>query len=535
MAGSAAAALTPRFDRSFNVLAIKAVRRMKSAAVLHHQKLVYGLMAALCLVVVVLFGVNGWSVVARVDAAAYARDASLVERSLYHLREVAAGETLTDAIHDDTVRKVRIERDRAYMRSIYGSEALINPLDPMFVVDGEGRVIFASSAPDRTDGRLEDFGLGSARGLIEEARAVYARALSAEGGAPSLDVDTPMRSGALYGGVYTHDLALVNGVPVFLAVVAPVPHSDMGLIEPSPSLFFIDQRSFTQIEAARLRELTDLTDLAIRPPAADDRDRHGMRVLRDRAGNAVATATWLAEPPGVTVLSAMLPTALGSLALIALVAVAASRVLARLNDALARREAEAAHAAAHDAATGLANRRAFGERFDAALADLPASGRRAVALIDLDYFKSINDQFGHAAGDAVLRATAERLQALGDRADAIAARLGGDEFAAVSGFLASEAQVEAFAARLHAALSRPVAFEGRDIAVGCSIGVAAMTERGEASGAVLARADLALYRAKRDGRGCARIHDPSIDAAEAQLDALKAMLPRTRDEGRAAA
>jgi diguanylate cyclase (GGDEF)-like protein len=140
-----------------------------------------------------------------------------------------------------------------------------------------------------------------------------------------------------------------------------------------------------------------------------------------------------------------------------------------------------------------------------------ATATHAVMLIDCDYFKSVNDTLGHAAGDAVLLAIAERLK---DRSGQtlIAARLGGDEFAVISGGLHCSGDAAEAAAGLEQALMRPVVFEAHVIPVSVSIGVAVFAVPAARSiDQLLAEADLALYRAKRDGRGCARVYDAAID------------------------
>ena len=160
--------------------------------------------------------------------------------------------------------------------------------------------------------------------------------------------------------------------------------------------------------------------------------------------------------------------------------------------------------ATRDAMTGLYNR----HRFDEEMASRLASSIRhrtpgSVLLIDLDRFKPINDTFGHAAGDAVLCAVGKTLQ-LHLRTSDLAARLGGDEFAIVLDHT-GRAGAERCADKLLACLRELVVpFNGVSLSVGASIGIATFPEPGDRADAVLARADDALYVAKRDGRGVAR-------------------------------
>lgn len=172
--------------------------------------------------------------------------------------------------------------------------------------------------------------------------------------------------------------------------------------------------------------------------------------------------------------------------------------------------ASAEHRARHDALTGLANRALFLE----AAARQVEMGKRersrsAILYIDLDGFKPVNDRHGHATGDALLRAVAERLRN-GVRATDIAARLGGDEFAVLLVHADAE-QAAAIAAKLVDSLSAPYELGAHAVEVGASIGVAGFPESGASAEEVLKRADEAMYRAKSGGR---RRHAVWFDAGQ---------------------
>lgn len=152
-----------------------------------------------------------------------------------------------------------------------------------------------------------------------------------------------------------------------------------------------------------------------------------------------------------------------------------------------------------DALTGIANRSAFARGLQEALADPAVRAGGVVALlIDLDDFKRVNDSLGHAAGDALLVAVASRLS-LAVRPGDLVARLGGDEFAVIARAVPDLPAAHTLAQRLLELVCRPVLLQGRSVPCGCSIGVAqAGSER---SDDLLRDADLALYAAKRAGRG----------------------------------
>jgi diguanylate cyclase (GGDEF)-like protein len=206
------------------------------------------------------------------------------------------------------------------------------------------------------------------------------------------------------------------------------------------------------------------------------------------------------------------------------------RVVA-LRDITERRKAEerVRHLAYHDALTGLPNRALFLDRLEQALARARRDGEgAALLLLDLDGFKEVNDTFGHAAGDLLLRRLAERLRAAVRETDT-AARLGGDEFAVVQVGCDQPAAVAAatLARRLLDVLSEPVTLEGgREVCAGVSIGVALALADGEDVDRLLHGADLALYRAKAEGRGVFRLFEPAMDLKVQARRALERDLRR---------
>ncbi|MFD1330995.1 diguanylate cyclase domain-containing protein [Methylopila musalis] len=180
----------------------------------------------------------------------------------------------------------------------------------------------------------------------------------------------------------------------------------------------------------------------------------------------------------------------------------AVRAVGTLTDISGRKTLEEAleHLATHDPLTGLLNRGVFERGLVRAGLRLDRHGGRvAVLLVDLDHFKSVNDTYGHAAGDLLLEATGERLRRV-VRDDDLAARLGGDEFAIIaSGHSASE--FDGLAQRLCDELSAPVSGAGFEVRPSVSIGVAVATTGSQVGEDLVARADRALYAAKSAGRG----------------------------------
>ena len=165
----------------------------------------------------------------------------------------------------------------------------------------------------------------------------------------------------------------------------------------------------------------------------------------------------------------------------------------------------------HDALTGLANRVQLIQSLEAALAVLPLRGDGiAVHFLDLDRFKRVNDSLGHDGGDSLLKTVAERLRAV-IRIEDVVARLGGDEFVLLQTGVAGRVQAEDFARRIISAVTAPMTLKDRPFVATVSVGVALAPADGTNPERLLKSADLALYKAKADGRNCIRFFAAEMD------------------------
>jgi diguanylate cyclase (GGDEF)-like protein len=178
-----------------------------------------------------------------------------------------------------------------------------------------------------------------------------------------------------------------------------------------------------------------------------------------------------------------------------------------------RRKAEAkiAHMAHHDGLTDLPNRVLLRERIEDALVRVGRNGHVAILCLDLDHFKDINDTLGHTIGDALLTTVARRLAAVVREGDTVA-RLGGDEFAIIQVGAEQPKGARALAERVIEAVGQPCLVEGHQIVTNVSIGVALAPSDGTDAAHLLKAGDMALYRAKSDGRGIYRFFERGMDA-----------------------
>jgi diguanylate cyclase (GGDEF)-like protein len=200
--------------------------------------------------------------------------------------------------------------------------------------------------------------------------------------------------------------------------------------------------------------------------------------------------------------------------------------VATYEDVTERRQAETQimHMARHDALTNLPNRLLFREQMEQSLA---RGEKLAVLFIDLDRFKNVNDTLGHPVGDALLCAVTKRLQLAVRGADTVA-RLGGDEFAIIQ-IGGRPTDATELAARIIDSISQAFDVHGHQVMIGTSVGIAIAPTDGNEPDQLLRNADMALYRAKSEGRGTYHFFQPEMDAQmqarrSLELDLRKALL-----------
>jgi diguanylate cyclase (GGDEF)-like protein len=208
-----------------------------------------------------------------------------------------------------------------------------------------------------------------------------------------------------------------------------------------------------------------------------------------------------------------------------------SHTLARSRHALTEAQSRIEHLAVTDALTGWPNRAALHGSMQLALARSQRTGSHlALLMIDLDRFKPINDRHGHQIGDRVLRVAAERMGHVLRKGE-LHARYGGDEFVAVIDEDGDPAAGLRVAERLISGLSQPIGLDGLTLQVGASVGIARYPADAKGADDWLRHADLALYRAKAEGRGGACFFDPAQDRAVAEREALEQRLRDAIDHG----
>ena len=448
--------------------------------------------AVTVLILLLLIGTVLHISTSRSDTLAVTRQTDLVSVAIRHSIKSIANDQEASTLWDDAVLQLRqrpldydwIDNNLGIWFNTYYQH------DETYLIAPGGQVIYAMVGGRRV--RTEAFGLVAAKAdpLIAEMRKDLHSGTAAPRGSP----------GQTKGVV---DFAMVSGHPAILSLKPVVPETDEIRQAPGQEYLHISVRFLdgSYLTALRSEYGIDGVRFSVQPTAP------GAVGLRDRSGNRIGYIVWDPFEPGEQVAAQMLPALLAALALIAITLTILLLQQRRNRLRLAESGAAIEHLAYHDVLTGLPNRASFRNRLDAALNAPHNRDQIAVLLLDLDRFKLINDAFGHAAGDAVICAFAKKLIALVPLPN-IVARLGGDEFAVI---LDGPTDVRELCENILAAVDEHLEFEGQRLHIGVSIGIAYAGHTGTHGEELLRKADIALYRAKADGRDCFRFFDQHMD------------------------
>lgn len=336
-------------------------------------------------------------------------------------------------------------------------------------------------------------------------------------------------SSVAISGLGLTDVLRLGGRPALVAVAPIVAWVESVPQRPGSEFIHVSVQYLDSTLAERISRAGNLRGAFFtdRPPSRWSESGYP---LRNAEGAVVTWFVWQAERPGLRMVQAMGPAlALAGLLGAALLAWLLRRTW-RDTEQLHRRETEARYLASNDLLAGLPNRMHFEQVLARALDEEGRGGPPVtLLLIDLDRFKEVNDTLGHAAGDELLRQVAARLRAQA-RASDMAARLGGDEFGLILLGLQDEDRLSALCSGLVQVLSQPYRLEAGEVHVGASIGGAIAGEVGSSMETVLHCADVALYRAKKEGRARFRLFTPEMDETRRRRRRIEQALWQALDQ-----
>src|SRR5437763_370552 len=328
--------------------------------------------------------------------------------------------------------------------------------------------------------------------------------------------------------VHETHLTMVGGRPAAVSAMLIKPSTE-GYVKPNPdwpvliSVRYLDGSFMSELQS---RYLIDAPRFSLR---SGHQSNEVAEPLKTEAGRRLGYIIWKPELPGSRILNALLPFAISALAVLALLMLLLTRSLKQTLNERAAFEAHAAHLAYHDSLTGLPNRALLNERLQQSLRDLQRGGALSLLLIDLDRFKQVNDTLGHLAGDQLIRDFAAQLLRLARPHDTVA-RLGGDEFAFLLCDRWTESEVDKVCSAIIDLFQVPFMLSETKVFGGASIGAVHAESEHRDSTELLRRADVALYRAKAEGRGCHRVYEEGMDESDRARARLEADLRLALEE-----
>ncbi|MEP3274796.1 MAG: diguanylate cyclase [Stappiaceae bacterium] len=358
-------------------------------------------------------------------------------------------------------------------------------------VDGKARAavfrdtIVSPAAADTTVADHQD--------LIKAAQQRYMQRRTAVTGGYKV-LDNPVNTD---NPLYVSGIRSVGGNPGIVIVQAIIP-DDVEVLPDGPPQTFLTYKPFTSDWLAAIGSKLELSEFNIGPARGHV---NGLEILplEGKTGTYEFQADWRSASPARTIWRDGLPFFFGLLLIVGSALLLGAHRYGRALNSLKQSEEKNRFLALHDALTGLPNRL----NFDLQLEKIISKGeqdRCAILCLDLDRFKSVNDTYGHQAGDTVIKAVSTRIAELVG-SEGVAARIGGDEFIILLHDRLDRDHVLMLCDTIIESVCMKVDFEGGSACVGASIGVAWWPDDALTAKTVIRSADEALYRAKENGRG----------------------------------
>ncbi|WP_163272368.1 putative bifunctional diguanylate cyclase/phosphodiesterase [Chelativorans alearense] len=456
----------------------------------------------------------------KADEAALAKQKILVRQGLSALTTAVSREQESVSVWDEAVVRTAA-RDRLWLAENLASWMhRFFDHDRSYVVDSRDNLIFAARAGKAVEPPTFLKDEEAAREVIAHVRARLKNRPGEDGGEavmPRFQIDGS-------------DVREIDGRPAVVSARPLLPHSEEVSVSEGEEYIFVAVKFLdgpAKEEVAHHSLISGLhyvpAQNVIPPPANVP--------ITWRNGHRIGYFIWDADRPGNTLIRQVAPW--GAFALVIALAVGGwqARGLRRASSELHASEARARHLAYHDTLTALPNRALFEERLDAILRrGRQGDGEAALLFLDLDRFKNVNDTLGHRAGDQLMREAASRLRETVGNAGTVA-RVGGDEFAIVIASDRAHETAGAVSERLLTALTAPFHL-GEDIVhVGVSIGVATAPAAATCREELLRKADIALYEAKKRGRGRYQLFSDTMDDIVKQRQLVEADLRKALASG----
>ena len=426
------------------------------------------------------------------------RSRSTVSAALAGVKGQIIGVTRDNSIWDDAAQAAYIDNDTQWMIDNWGLTTKDYPLyNEVVVVDSNGTPIIAYENGVPFDWTPEHFYGPSFRYLLDQNA-----------------------SSKKTGNDTRFDSAFVM-TPQGLTIISvgPILPSSLDLkVEPGKRLFLVFSRQVRSEDIESLGNAYVVPGLEFATVAQPGKMSAS---VHDATGATIGHLVWPPRNPGNMSFQAVRPNLLVALSLFIALLFGFAGYTRFLVGNMRRDKRRAEYEATHDPLSDLLNRAGLFRKLDRLLAQRQPSEVSILVYMDLDGFKDVNDTYGHAVGDSLIRHVADRLERLAPTGSDVA-RLGGDEFAILlRGEQASAANADLFTSSIHCLFREPFDLDGRTIVVGASIGTASIRNEKVDSTELVRRADLAMYRAKDMGRGRTVEYEYSFDADRSAQNQLE--------------
>ncbi|WP_054158134.1 diguanylate cyclase [Rhizobium sp. AAP43] len=450
----------------------------------------------------------------KADELAFDKQLVLVDNAIRDRQSLMARDQLGLARWDRSVERIVLDFRQSYIEDEF-VESLWHDFghERSFLVGPGGRLLMTAW---RDDVDFAERVLSKDEGLMQLVDLAIARhntnRIAITGGFSQRPVQAArIHEIAAYGFVE------IDGTPMIASAMAIVPDDGAVALPAGPPVVLV---SAHPVDAVFINDLNAQLEL---PGIAFRINEDGLLQIFDVGNRMLGSFIWTVEKPGADIWSVVVPAVVLLCGLLLTASFVLGRYISRLSIRLEESERRNRELAHRDTLSGLANRLSFDRALNEA-ADRLAHAPFAVIAGDLDRFKAVNDQHGHAAGDAVIRTVAERLRsAVG--AYGLVGRVGGDEFVILVDAFRDRPRLALLAQTILTSVSRPIMLpSGTLVDVGISLGIAVAPENGISAHAIMATADRSLYASKQGGRGrvffaedldTANLHETDTRSADA--------------------
>ncbi|MBD8892818.1 diguanylate cyclase domain-containing protein [Roseibium litorale] len=427
----------------------------------------------------------------------------LFANTLSDRTKMVAREALPVARSDESVANIVLSFNTDYVRDQLGKLWSRHGHNRSFLVSSTNKIMAESFEGYTHFGEHPLSDLPSLMPLMNAARNLFEQnRVRVPGGYSHRDIrDLDLSKYASIG------LVILDHKPAIVGALPLMPDLERVQLPDENAVFLLTVRFLDAAFIQNLNAQLDFKGLSFLPGA--EMPEWGPNLfLKGMDGTPLGSFVWQSEAQSNSIWPTVIPVILMLGATLAALALLIAWRIGRLTNSLHASEKQNRYLALHDTLTGLPNRLYFNRLMAASLKALPGKPF-AILHCDLDHFKAVNDTYGHAAGDLVIREVAHRMKDILGRAG-IVSRVGGDEFIVLVRKTVMRAKLEALAGALIQATGLKIRIsEETSVQVGLSVGIAIARFHGQDMEALLAEADKALYTSKEAGRGLLTFSEPA--------------------------